>query len=115
MKEMLGMMDDLFYQPVVTTPISTTTFTETTTTFTTTTFVSRVMVVSTTNSSTTATSPTITTVGVIRGTTTSVFVIDNSFKRFEILTSELEKSPLWDVELSSYQHFLDNSDGTNTD
>ena len=114
MKEMLGMMDDLFYQPVVTTPISTTTFTETTTTFTTTTFVSRVMVVSTTNSSTTVTSPT-TTVGVIRGTTTSVFVIDNSFKRFEILTSELEKSPLWDVELSSYQHFLDNSDGTNTD
>ena len=114
MKEMLGMMDDLFYQPVVTTPISTTTFTETTTTFTTTTFVSSAMVVSTTNSSTTATSTT-TTVGVIRGTTTSVFVIDNSFKRFEILTSELEKSPLWDVELSSYQHFLDNSDGTNTD
>ena len=114
MKEMLGMMDDLFYQPVVTTPISTTTFTETTTTFTTTTFVSSAMVVSTTNSSTTATSTT-TNVGVIRGTTTSVFVIDNSFKRFEILTSELEKSPLWDVELSSYQHFLDNSDGTNTD
>ena len=114
MKEMLGMMDDLFYQPVVTTPISTITFTETTTTFTTTTFVSSIMVVTTTNSSTTATSTT-TTVGVIRGTTPSVFVIDNSFKRFEILTSELEKSPLWDVELSSYQHFLDNSDGTNTD
>jgi hypothetical protein len=114
MKEMLGMMDDLFYQPVVTTPISTTTYTETTTTFTTTTYVRSSMVVTTTNSSTTVTSPT-TTVGVIRGTTTSVFVLDSSFKRFEILTSELEKSPLWDVELSSYQHFLDNSDGTNTD
>ena len=109
MKEMLGMMDDLFYQPVVTTPTSTTSYTEPTSTL-----VTSSMVTTTTTSETRVVSTTAT-ISVVRGTTTSVFELDTSFKRFEILTSELEVSPLWDVELSSYQHYLDNSDGTNTD
>ena len=87
---MLGMMDELFYQPVVTTSI----ITPSTTTTTTNTFD-----------------------GVVRGTTTLSTTFSHqfsheAFKRFEILNSELDKSPLWNVELSSYQHFLDNSDGT---
>ena len=92
MKEMLGMMDELFYQPVVTTTHDSIITTSTTTT-TTSSFV------------------------VVRGTTTLSTTFSHrfsheAFKRFEILTSELDKSPLWNVELSSYQHFLDNSDGT---
>ena len=93
MKEMLGMMDELFYQPVVTTTHDSIITTSTTTSTTTSSF------------------------GVVRGTTTLSTTFSHrfsheAFKRFEILTSELDKSPLWNVELSSYQHFLDNSDGT---
>lgn len=73
MKELLGMMDELFYKPAVTEVVTTS-------------------------------QPTTSTVE-----STTVFY---SIKQFEILTSELEKSPLWDVELSSYQHFLDSTDGT---
>ena len=101
MKELLGMMDELFYKPavteVVTTSQPTTSTIEKTTSATTTSTVQ-------TSTSTSTTSSTV--------ESTTVFY---SIKQFEILTSELEKSPLWDVELSSYQHFLDNSDGTRYD
>ena len=89
MKELLGMMDELFYKPAVTEVVTTSQPTTSTVE---------------TSTSTSTTSSTV--------ESTTVFY---SIKQFEILTSELEKSPLWDVELSSYQHFLDNSDGTRYD